>query len=126
VAGLALLCASISSTVPLSAVSTHDTDIREIVVKGADWANGVTASVHDFVIVAPPARYEEWRVRVANGDVVRLVTAGDLIRRPGAAGWRFEAVGHGQTTVEFVAIVTSGEKSSVPNEPHFTLRVTVR
>jgi hypothetical protein len=119
-----VLCAAISSTVHLVAVSTHD--VREIVVKGADWANGVTASVHDFVIVTPPAHYDEWRVRVANGDVVRLVTTGDRIRRPGAAGWRFEAVGHGQTNVEFVAIVSSGEKSSVPNEPHFTLRVTVR
>jgi hypothetical protein len=128
VAGLAsiiavLVCGSANGAI---AASDHGATDREIIVRGPQWAQGVTISLHDTVIVPPPARYDEWRVHVASAKVVRLLTSGSRVRRPAAEGWRLEAVGHGETTVAFTPFVPSGEDSSAPNEPHFTLKVTVR
>ena len=127
VAGLAVVIAVLAcrSANPTAAPSAH-TATHDIVVHGAQWAKGVTAALRDTLVVPPPGRYDEWRVRVVNPQIVRLITSGDRVRRPGSAGWRLEAVGRGETTVEFVPFVPLGDKSSAPNEPHFTLRVTVR
>jgi len=65
-------------------------------------------------------------VQIASDAIIRLLTSGDRVRRPGADGWRLEAVDRGHTTVTFIPFVPLGKESSAPNEPHFTLRVTVR
>jgi hypothetical protein len=124
VAGLAVAALACSST-GLAASPTSRPASHEITVNGRNWAQGVTVSLHDILIVAPPARYDEWRVHPSSDDIVRVVNS-DRARRPGAAGWRLEAVGRGRTTVTFVPFVPSGETSSASNEPRFTLRVTVQ
>jgi hypothetical protein len=123
-AGLSLAGLSCSSAA--SAHAARPAAGREIRVSGSKWAQGVTVSLHDMLIVPPPAQYAEWRVHVASAAVVRLLTADDRVRHPRADGWRFEAVGRGETTVTCVPLVPSEKSSSAPNEPHFTLRVTVR
>jgi hypothetical protein len=128
VAGLAALtvvlgCRSADDAI---AAPTPRTSSHEIVVRGSQWAQGVTVSLNDILIVPPPARYDEWRVRIANDAIVRLLTSGDRLRRPGSEGWRLEAVGRGETTVVFVPFVPFGKESSAPNEPQFTLKVAVR
>jgi hypothetical protein len=114
-----------SGDAALAAPSNH-ADTREVIVRGPQWAQGVTVSPQDVLIVPPPARYDEWRVQIASDAIVRLLTSGDRVRRPGADGWRLEAVDRGHTTVTFIPFVPLGKESSAPNEPHFTLRVTVR
>jgi hypothetical protein len=124
VAGLASVIAVLACCAAAAAPTapTADASGREIVVRGSAWAQGVIVSRHDILIVPPPAHYDEWRVHIPDDAVVRLLTTGDRVRRPTADGWRLEAVGVGETTVEFVAIVPPGE----PSEPHFTLRVAVK
>jgi len=124
--GLALFLIALACCSAGARTSSVNHDSSEIIVRGSHWARGITADIHDILIVPPPARYDEWRVRIADDTVVRLVTEGDRVRRPGSDGWRLEAVGRGETTVTFVPFVRSRQQSSEPNEPHFTLRVTVR
>jgi hypothetical protein len=128
VAGLAVVTAVLacrSAEVAIAAPAARG-DGRQITVRGALWAQGVTVSPHDVLIVPPPARYDEWRVQIGSDAIVRLLTAADRVRRPGADGWRLEAVARGETTVAFVPFVPFGKESSTPNEPRFTLRVMVR
>lgn len=120
-----LLWACGSTTHGLAARTAHPAS-HLIAVSGSAWAQGVAVSLHDVLLVAPPARYDEWRVHPLGDSVVRCLTAGDRVRRPGAAGWRIEAIGRGTTAVTFVPFVLSGETASAPNEPRFILRVTVR
>jgi hypothetical protein len=127
VAGLAVAALACSPAVSARAARpANGAAAHEVLVSGAKWAQGVTVSLHDVLIVPPPAEYDAWRVHVASAAVVRLLTPADRVRHPPAAGWRFEAVGRGETTVTCVPLVPSEKSSSSPNEPHFTLRVTVR
>jgi hypothetical protein len=123
---LTLLVCICSSTIGGLAAPTTQPHTHEITISGAKWAQGVTISVHDTLVIPPPASYDQWRVHPANSNIVRLLTKGDRVRRPGSRGWRLEAIGRGTTTVTFVPFVPSGENSSSPNEPKFTLRVTVQ
>ena len=123
---LPLLVCVLSSTVSGVAAPTPQSRGHEITVTGAKWAQGITISVHDILVIPPPASYDQWRVHAANRNILRLLTKGDRVRRPGTRGWRFEAIGRGATTITFVPFVPSGESSSAPNEPKFTLRVTVQ
>jgi hypothetical protein len=123
---LALVLLAVTATAGRPPAAPTDGAARKIVVSGQQWARGVTVSRHDMLIVQPPAHYEEWRVHAAPADVVRLQTTGDRVRRPGTDGWQFEAATRGTAVITFTPFVPSGENSSVPNEPHFTLRVTVQ
>lgn len=125
-AGLAVAVLACSSAAAPAPAGPKAAAASDVVVTGPDWAQGVRVSLHDTLAVPPPANYEEWRVHAADDAVVRLLTPEDHVRRPGAEGWRFEAVGRGQTVVTFIPIVPAGDRGDRPNEPHFTLKVTVQ
>jgi len=94
----------------------------DLVVAPSAWTNGVRVALHRTIRVAPPADYAEWRVQ-ADGRFVRLLTSREAAHHPGAGGWRFAAVGRGETVVRFIPFVAASPDA--PMQPVFRLKVTI-
>jgi len=100
----------------------------EVIVTAQAWDRGVTVSVGETIRVPPPAAYETWTVHPSTG-VVRALDSSERQRRPGADGWRFEAVQAGASEIAFVPFVGVSDDragAAAPSQPRFTLTVTVR
>ena len=94
----------------------------DIDVKPSAWTTGVRVSLHQTLRVPPPADYAEWRVQ-ADPKLLKLRTPPDAARRPGTGGWRFAAVGRGETVIKFIPFVPDSPDD--PMQPVFRLKVTI-
>ncbi|HZT76588.1 MAG TPA: hypothetical protein VFA27_08010 [Vicinamibacterales bacterium] len=97
----------------LAAVAQSD----ELVVRAQ--GQRVTLRLHQTVRLLRPADFPEWRVDYV-GDVLKPLDTGDAMRSPGAAGWRFEAIGSGETDLTVTPVVAGGAPP-----PRFTVTIRV-
>jgi len=111
-----------SAATAFRAVSAADA-ARDVPVT-VEHPTAVVLHVGDTLHVLRPPGRQIWRV-VYSARVLRSRDTAERRHRPGADGWRFDAVAAGVTEIVFTG--HPGERRSAgPNVQRFILRVTVR
>lgn len=121
---LVALAGCLACTTGAGSVHQPSTVADDIVVGNRHWVEGLALRVGQTFRVPRPIELDEWTLAYAT-DVLRILTPADRRRRPGPAGWRFEAIARGETDATFTGVVaqTAGGASNVPR---FTLSVRVQ
>ncbi len=82
----------------------------------------VVVHLHQILRVVRPAEFADWQVDYAE-DIVKPLDSAQQMRSPDADGWRFEAIGRGETDIVVTPIATSAPHGPAP--PRFSLTVRV-
>lgn len=82
----------------------------------------IALRLHQTIRVVRPADFADWQVDYA-ADVLKALDAAQQVRSPGADGWRFEAIGRGETDIVVTPIVAPAPNGASP--PRFTVTVRV-
>ncbi len=82
----------------------------------------VTLRQHQTLRIVRPADFAEWQVDYAS-DVLKPLASAEDMRSPGPDGWRFEAIGAGETEVVATPVVASAPNRASPPRFSITIRV---
>jgi len=122
---LAIVCATsmacLRGTLPAVDASQRES---EHVITAEQFGRVVTISLRDIFAIRPPVDVEGWQVDFAT-DILELLNSPETRRSPGPNGWRFRAVGAGETDVALTE--RPSRDSSAPPAPRkfvVTIRVT--
>jgi hypothetical protein len=101
-------------------------DSSTIVIGAAQFGTTVVARVGQILLIPRPADHETWHVSYSS-EIVRPLGAGEAMRTPGNAGWRFRVIASGESDLLFEPIPESspGQKP-VPGVAQQRFVVTIR
>jgi hypothetical protein len=114
-----------SCTPSAAPVTTRATALSaERVISRADFGGTVIVRRGDTLAVPPPIDTPEWQVDFA-ADILDLLNPPDKRRSPGPEGWRFRAIGVGETDIALTEIPRRGGGAApAPRRFVVTIRVT--